>query len=143
MSLITHGHFLDRDHFLEDLFAPLGARRRDLGDTLLSPAVDIKDKKDHFEITAELPGVDKDDIHLHLENGILTLEAESRQELSEEEDGRVIRQERRYGKIMRSFNVGTGVHEEDISASFKDGLLKLKAPKKGDEPPQKRRIAIS
>ena len=143
MSLLTHGHFLDRDHFLEDLFAPLGARRRDLGDAVFAPAVDIKDKKNHYEITAELPGVEQDDIHIHLENGILTLEAESRQESEEEEDGKVIRQERRYGKIMRSFNLGTEVHEEDVSASFKDGVLKLKAPKRSEKLPEKRRINIS
>ena len=142
MSLITHGHFLDRDHFLEDLFAPLGARRRDLGDVVLAPAVDVKDKDDHYEITAELPGVDKDDIHIHLEKGILTLEAESRQEASKEEAGKVIRQERRYGKIMRSFNLGEDAKEDDISADFKDGILKLQVPKHGEKTPLRRRIEI-
>ncbi len=143
MSLLTHGHFLDRDHFLEDLFHPLGARRRDLGDIFFAPAVDIKDKKERYEISAELPGVDMEDIHLSLEDGVLTLEAESRQEDKEEKDGKVIRQERRYGKIVRSFNLGTGVHEEDINASFKNGVLKLKVPKRDEVVQKKRRITIS
>ena len=141
MSLLTHGHFLDRDHFLEDLFAPLGARRE--GEkAFFAPRVDIKDKEDHFEITAELAGVDKNDIHLTLQDGVLTLEAEVREDDKEEKDGKVIRQERRYGKIMRSFNLGSEVHEEDISADFEDGLLKLKAPKRVAPEATSRRIEI-
>ena len=140
MSLVAHGHFLDRDHFLENLFAPLGGKSAE--DAFFSPRVDIKEKRKFYEISAELPGVKKEDIHLSLDNGILTLEAEANSEDTEEEDGKVIRQERRYGKIVRSFNLGTGVHEEDISASFKDGVLVLKAPKKKDEAPAQRRIAI-
>ena len=141
MSLLTHGHFLDRDHFLEDLFAPLGARKES-EKAFFAPRVDIKDKEDHFEITAELAGVDKNDIHLTLQDGVLTLEAEVREDDKEEKDGKVIRQERRYGKIMRSFNLGSEVHEEDISADFTDGLLKLKAPKRAEPAPRSRRIEI-
>ena len=141
MSLLTHGHFLDRDHFLEDLFAPLGARKES-EKAFFAPRVDIKDKEDHFEITAELAGVDKNDIHLTLQDGVLTLEAEVREDDKEEKDGKVIRQERRYGKIMRSFNLGSEVHEEDISADFEDGLLKLKAPKRAAPEATSRRIEI-
>jgi len=141
MSLLTHGHFLDRDHFLEDLFAPLGARKES-EKAFFAPRVDIKDKEDHFEITAELAGVDKNDIHLTLQDGVLTLEAEVREDDKEEKDGVVIRQERRYGKIMRSFNLGSEVHEEDISADFEDGLLKLKAPKRAAPEATSRRIEI-
>jgi len=141
MSLLAHGHFLDRDHFLSDLFAPL----RGGGETpeaFFAPRVDIKDKNDHYEISAELPGVKKEDIHLTLNEGILTLEAEARQEDKEEKDGKIIRQERRYGRISRGFNLGNEVHEEDISASFDDGILKLKAPKKAEPAPTRRRIEI-
>ena len=54
----------------------------------------------------------------------------------------MIRQERRYGKFMRSFNLGSDVHEEDIKASFKDGVLKLEAPKVVEREVQRRRIEI-
>ena len=102
----------------------------------------MKDKNDHFEITAELPGVNKDDIHLTLHDGVLTLQAEAHQDDKEEKDGKIIRQERRYGKMMRSFNLGSEVHEEDISAEFADGVLKLKAPKRAEAAPTTRRIDI-
>ena len=78
-----------------------------------------------------------------MNDGILTLEAENTQEDKEEKEGRVIRQERRYGKFMRSFNLGGDVHEEDIEASFADGVLKLKAPKLAEKPPVRRRIEIN
>ena len=75
-------------------------------------------------------------------SGVLTLEAEARQESKEEDNGKVLRQERRYGKLLRSFNLGGDVHEEDISASFEDGVLALRAPKLREIPPRERRIEI-
>ena len=110
--------------------------------TFFAPRVDIKDVDEHYEITAELPGVAKEDIHVHVKDGILTLEAETTQEDKEEKEGKVIRQERRYGKFMRSFNLGTDVHEADIKASFTDGILTLQAPKLVEKPIERRRIEI-
>lgn len=108
-----------------------------------SPRVDIKDKGDHFVIAAELPGVEKKDIHLELHNGILTLSAEVKQDDKEEKEGHVIRQERRYGKFQRSFTVGDAVHQGDISANFENGVLTVTAPKAEPAEPQARRIDIS
>ena len=142
MSLIPRGSFLDPDRFFDDFWAPV-KREGESAAAFFAPRVDVKDNNDHFEITAELPGVDKDDISLTLSDGVLTLEAEAKQEDKEEKDGRIIRQERRYGKMMRSFNLGSEVREEDISAEFKDGVLKLKAPKRGEPAPTTRRIDIS
>lgn len=73
----------------------------------------------------------------------MTLEAEVKQEDKEEKDGKIIRQERRYGRIQRSFTVGNTVHESDISASFTDGILSIKAPKKAEPEQQSRKIQIS
>ena len=140
MSLVPRNNLLDIDRFFNDFWAPASADTR--AGTFFAPRVDIKDKEGHYEITAELPGVDRDDIHVHVKEGILTLEAESRQEDSEEADGKVIRQERRYGKFMRSFNLGSDVHEDDIKANFKDGVLTLEAPKLVEQPPQRRRIEV-
>ena len=107
-----------------------------------APRVDIKEADGHYEITAELPGVARDDIHVHVRDGILTLEAETSQEDKEEEEGKVIRQERRYGKYMRSFNLGQDIKEADIKASFKDGVLRLEAPKQLPAEPERRRIKV-
>jgi HSP20 family protein len=142
MSLIPRGSFLDSDRFFDDFWAPV-KREGEAVAAFFAPRVDVKDNNDHFEITAELPGVEKEDIHLTLADGVLTLEAEAKQEDKEEKDGKIIRQERRYGKMMRSFNLGSEVHEEDISAEFKDGVLKLKAPKREEPAPTTRRISIS
>lgn len=110
--------------------------------TFFAPRVDIKEAGDHYEITAELPGVDKKDIQVHVNDGVLTLEAHTTKEKQQKEKGKVIRQERRYGKFMRSFNLGTDVQEEDIKASFKDGVLTLQAPKVVEKVQERRRIEV-
>ena len=141
MTLVPRSNFFDLDKFFDDFYAPV---RREGGSlsSFFTPRVDIKDKDDHYEITAELPGVKKEDLHLHLEDGILTIEAETKQEDKEEKEGTVIRQERRYGKFSRSFSLGDSVQEEDISARFEDGILKISAPKVTEAAPVKRRIEV-
>lgn len=141
MALIPRSSLFDLDRIFDDFYAPMRQEGREL-DTFFSPRVDIKENKDHYEITAELPGVKKEDLHLSLEEGVLTIEAETRQENKEEKEGKVIRQERRYGKYSRSFNLGSGIHEADITAEFEDGILTVKAPKIPEVAPQKRRIEV-
>ena len=138
MPLIARNNFFDIDRFFHDS-RPQPVESR--SDTFFTPRVDIKEAENHYEITAELPGVDKEDIHVHVKDGLLTLEAECTKE-EEEKQGKVIRQERRYGKFMRSFNLGTEVQESDIKASFKDGVLFLEAPKAAEKVPERRRIAV-
>ncbi len=139
MALIPRDRFFDIDRVFDEFWAPSRETRQG---AFFSPSVDIKDKEDHFEITAELPGVSKDDLHVTLNEGILTIEAETRREEKEEKEGRVIRQERRYGKFLRSFNLGDNVREEDIAAEFKDGVLTLRAPKSAPRTPTQRRIEV-
>ena len=140
MSLIPRSSLFDVDRFFNDSWPSLAESDTS---TFFAPRVDISEADGHYVITAELPGVSKDDIHIHVRDGILTLEAETTQEEKEEEKGRVIRQERRYGKYMRSFNLGADVQESDIKASFKDGVLKLEAPKIVEKEPERRRIEVS
>ena len=139
MSLVPRSSLFDIDRFFNDQWPRVADA--EMGD-FFAPRVDIKDADDHYEITAELPGVKKDDIHVHVKDGILTLEAETTQEDKEEKEGKIIRQERRYGKFMRSFNLGGDVQEQDIKASFHDGVLKLEAPKMVEKPVERRRIEI-
>lgn len=141
MSLVPRGNFLDLDRVFDNMWSPL-AKTETSESGFFSPRVDIKEKKDHYEISAELPGINQEDVHVELEDGVLTISAETHQEDTEEKDGRVIRQERRYGKYMRSFNLGGDIHEEDISARFKNGVLKLKAPKAKEAKPTRRRISV-
>ncbi|MFL0810523.1 MAG: Hsp20/alpha crystallin family protein [Agarilytica sp.] len=143
MSLVPRSRLFDLDSF----FSPsnMGAmwpstETKDM--TTFAPRVDISEHEGKYEIAAELPGVKKEDIHVNLENGILSLQAETKQESTEEENGKVIRQERRYGTFYRSFDLGSQVQESDIHAEFKDGVLKVIAPKVGEETSQSKRIDV-
>ena len=139
MTLISRNNLFDIDRFFSGSRPQLVDPR---SDGFFTPRVDIKETENHYEITAELPGVDKSDIHVHVRDGVLLLEAETVKEASEKEQGKVIRQERRYGKFMRSFNLGADVQETDIKASFKDGVLTLEAPKAVEKEPERRRIEV-
>lgn len=140
MSLVPRNAFFDMDSLFENFFAPATAAEGKSG--FFSPRVDLKDKGDAYEVTAELPGVKKEDIHVTIENGVLSIEAETKQEDKEEKDGKIIRQERRYGKYVRSFSVGRDVKESDVDAAFDNGVLKLKVPKGKPEETAKQRVSI-
>jgi len=133
---------MKRDRFFDDFWAPM-RWEDDAMEGFFAPKVDVKECKNHYEIHAELPGVAKDDIKVTLADGVLTLEAEVKQEDKEEKDGKLIRQERRYGKVMRRFDLDSDVKEKDIKADFKDGVLKLKAPKRKKVEPEAHRISIN
>ena len=102
---------------------------------------DIKDQGDHYLLEADLPGFRKEDIDLHLQNGVLTITARHQEEHEEKKEGKYLCRERRAGSCARAFDV-SGIREEDITAAFEDGVLKLTLPKQGDPVPQSRRIAI-
>lgn len=140
MSLIPRNAFFDIDSVFDNFFAPATGAEGKSG--FFAPRVDLKDKGDAYEVTAELPGVKKEDIHVTIENGVLSIEAETKQEDKEEKDGRIIRQERRYGKYVRSFGVGRGVKESDVDAIFENGVLKLSVPKARPEQEMKQRVSI-
>lgn len=139
MNLVPRNSLFDLDNLFESFLTPTTSQQ---GDVPFTPRVDVAERKDRYEISAELPGVDKKDIEVTLDNGLLTLSAESRYEDKQEEEGRLIRQERRYGKFMRTFNLGTDVNEEDIKAEFKDGLLRLTVPRVEEQSPVSKRIEI-
>lgn len=140
MSLIPRNNLFDIDRFFDDSFTPFAHRRG--GASSFAPRVDVRERDEVFEISAELPGVDKKDLHVNVHNGVLTIEAETRTEDTEEKNGRIIRQERRYGKFMRSFELGKQVQENAISAKFENGVLTLTAPKASSEGQPAKRIDI-
>lgn len=131
--------FADFDNLFENFNVPMRSGSCDF----FSPRVDVKESDDSFEITAEIPGVKREDVNLDIHDGMMTLSAELKQEDKEEKDGKIIRQERRYGKYQRSFHVGENVSEQDISARFEDGVLAIVLPKVKSEKREKQRIAIS
>ncbi|MEA1997660.1 MAG: Hsp20/alpha crystallin family protein [Gemmatimonadota bacterium] len=104
----------------EDL--PVPASERDF-------RVDFADKDDRYVLSAELTGAKKEDIKVTVEDSVLTVSAEKRDEF-EEKDKDVYRRERRYGKVSRSFTLGDEVLAEKIEGEYKDGVLTLSLPKR-------------
>ncbi|MBN2124412.1 MAG: Hsp20/alpha crystallin family protein [Deltaproteobacteria bacterium] len=104
-----------------------------------SPAVDVVDQEDRILIKAELPGVDKKDIHVELKNNVLTLEGERREEKETKEE-RYYRKERFFGSFRRSFAVPEGLDPEAVKAEYKDGVLSVEIPK--PEEKKTRKIAV-
>ena len=96
---------------------------------------DIQEKDDKYILDMDLPGYDKEDIKAQLKDGYLTISAQKNTSNDEkDEEGTYIRRERYCGKCSRSFYVGDSIKEEDIKASFNNGILELTFPK---EVPQK------
>lgn len=137
-------NLLPREHLsgFESLFDNFFPSRLQSDKNLFIPKVDIHDKDDHYEILADLPGVKKEDINVSLQNGVLSIEASMNKESTEEKEGKVIRRERHSGSFMRSFNVGSNVHQEDINANFENGVLTLVAPKMKETSSDHKKIEI-
>ena len=92
------------------------------------PTVDISETEGEYLIKAELPEVRKEDVKVTVENGVLTLQGERRQE-KEEKGKRFHRVERSYGSFVRSFTLPESVEESFVKAEYKDGVLNLHLPK--------------
>lgn len=94
---------------------------------------DIKENENNYSIVIDLPGYNKENIKIEVENGYLTVHASMNADTSETEDGKFVRRERYFGECSRSFYVGDSLETEDIKASFKNGTLKLEVPKKEEK----------
>lgn len=106
---------------------------------------DIHEDEDSYVVDIDLPGFKKDEITLKLEDGNMTVEAAKAVDKDEEDkkSGKFIRQERFAGNCRRSFYVGDDVRPEDISASFENGVLTIRVPKKtAPKEPERRTIDI-
>jgi HSP20 family protein len=106
-----------------------------------APAVDIVDKDQSYEITAELPGMDVSNIEVKFADGTLTIKGEKSEEKEEKKKDYYL-SERRYGSFHRSFRVPDGVDADKIEANFKNGVLKLSLPKTAEAQKSEKKIAI-
>ena len=100
------------------------------------PVVDIYENDDGIVIKADLPGIDKDHVHVDVKDRILTLKGERSYENEVKED-KYYRKERAYGTFQRSFTLPAVVDPDKINAEFKDGVLKIDIPKPEEEKPKK------
>ena len=94
------------------------------------PAVNVEEEPDELILTAELPGLAEEDVHLEVENNILTIRGEKREEREEGDDKRRFHVwERRYGSFQRAFTLPKSVAVDGVRADFDNGILTVRMPK--------------
>ena len=145
MTLVRFSNRIPRlfDHFLEnDLFDLSNSNFSETNTTL--PAVNVKEKKDAFEIQMSAPGLKKEDFNVELNNNLLTISCEKKDEdETKDENGKYTRREFIYQSFSRSFNLPDTIDKEKIDAKYEDGILTLSVPKKENVIPSPKRIDIS
>jgi HSP20 family protein len=107
-----------------------------------APPVDIFEKDDHLVIRAEIPGVQKEAMDVRIEQGVLTLHGERKQETEIREES-AYRMERVYGTFTRSFALPATVDASKVTASYKDGILEVTVPKAETAKPKKIEIRVA
>ena len=108
--------------------------------TLPRMKVDVAERNGAYTVTAELPGVKKDDIQVTIDGAQVTLAAEVKREREASQDERLLHTERVFGKVSRSFTLPQEVDEAKAEAKFRDGVLELTLPKKAAT--QRKQISI-
>ncbi len=122
---------------LEDLFRGFFVRPVDFnGSPQQAPSIkmDVREEGDNYLVHAELPGVKKEDIHVVVDGNQVSLSAEVKQEKENREGDRLLRSERYFGKVSRSFQLGQEIDDSKAIARFTDGVLELTLPKRQASP---------
>ncbi|OSQ44754.1 Hsp20/alpha crystallin family protein [Thalassospira sp. MCCC 1A01428] len=107
----------------------------------LNPRIDVHESDDAIELSAELPGVEQDDVDVSVLEGVLTVKGEKKSTRESNEGARVV--ERSYGSFTRSFRLPENVDADNISATFKNGVLTLSLPKVVEQKPEPRKISVA
>jgi HSP20 family protein len=105
------------------------------------PQIEVQQRNNELVVRADLPGLKRDDVTVEVEDGVLTLSGERRQENEEERQG-FYRSERSYGSFYRAIPLPEGVNEDDISATFGDGVLEVRVPVPEQQQRRGRRVEI-
>lgn len=124
-------NFLNAEKFFDDEFVK--------GDFM--PAVNIKENKDHYEIEVAAPGMKREDFVVTVENDMLVIAAERKEEKEEKEDN-YTRREFAYNSFRRAFALPENIREKDIEARYMDGILHLKVKRIEKPAPEIKKIAI-
>ena len=106
-----------------------------------SPVSDVVETKDDIVIKAELPGIEEKDVDVQIEAGVLTIKGERKAEKEVEEKG-FRRIERAYGTFLRSFTLPANVEPEKIAATFTNGMLEVRLPKKEEAKPRSIKVEV-
>jgi HSP20 family protein len=139
------------DSFFNDDYWPFGwsRRRRPFGliirddePIFRTPLSNITETDKTFEISAELPGMDKSDIQLTIKDNMLEIKGEQKEEKKEEKEGEYVRRECRSTSFYRAFNLPENIDEDKIDANLDRGVLKVTIPKVEPVKPEKKQIEI-
>lgn len=103
--------------------------------------MDVKEDEKVYSVHAEIPGVEKDDIHVTIDGNQVAISAEVKNEKEVKEGEKLLRSERYYGKVSRAFTLGQDVDEAAAQAKYNDGVLELVLPKKAAT--RSKRLAIN
>lgn len=115
------------DFFNRSLFQP--------SETQISPRLNVEENDNTWIISAELPGVDKNDVKVNFQDNVLTISGEKKFE-KEDKNKNYHRVERSYGKFSRSLNINSAIVADKIDASYKDGVLNITLPKAEEAKPK-------
>ncbi|MGE5470152.1 MAG: Hsp20/alpha crystallin family protein [Bacteroidota bacterium] len=129
---------------LDDLFRGFFVRPVDFNnDQQPAPSIkmDVREQGDDYLVHAELPGIKKEDIHVIVDGNQVSITAESKREKEVKEGDRVLRSERYFGKVSRSFQLGQEIDDSKAVAKFNDGVLELTLPKRTASPNKRLNIA--
>ncbi|MBS1159099.1 MAG: heat shock protein Hsp20 [Proteobacteria bacterium] len=121
----------------DDFFRGFFVRPVDLnGEPQQTPSIkmDVREQGNEYLVHAELPGIKKEDIHIVVDGNLVSISAESRQEKEVKEGERVLRSERYFGKVSRSFQLSQEIDDGKAEAKFTDGVLELTLPKRTASP---------
>ena len=121
----------------DDLFRGFFVRPVDVnGNQQQAPSIkmDVKEQGENYLVHAELPGVKKEDIHVVVDGNQVSISAEVKQEKEVKEGDRVLRSERYFGKVSRSFQLGQEIDDSKAAAKFNEGVLELTLPKRAASP---------
>jgi HSP20 family protein len=139
-SLITRGSLFD--DFFRDMSPGFFVKPLH-GEPLPNPGqikIDVKESDGAYTVSAEIPGVRKEDIHVTVEGGMVTVRAEVKQEDKQTQDDKVLRSERYFGSVARSFALPQDIDQAQAKAKYDNGVLTLTLPKKQGNGSQKLRI---
>jgi len=103
--------------------------------------MDVSEANGSYMVKAEIPGVNKNDIHISIDGNVVSISAEVKKEKEEKKGEKVLRSERYFGKVSRSFTLASEVDSDKVQAKYADGLLEVTMPKKAGE--HKKSITVS
>lgn len=115
------------DDVFEGFFRPVMSSKNT---TTPQIKLDVKEDDKQYKIHADIPGVKKEDIHVEVDGNVVNISAQMHRQEEEKKDTKVIRSERYFGKVSRSFALDTDLDETKAEAEYKDGVLELVLPKK-------------